>query len=103
MFFHTLATWRSVERLTPVAVKETAKQKASMLIRKGYVQAGQILSCPHCSARFLLLLDSRDRAPARRSTIENRAADYFRTMIMAQHLTNHPLDRLPMPNHIKDN
>jgi hypothetical protein len=90
----------SIDRLTPVAVKETAKQEAFALIREGYVQASQVLKCPHCSTRFLLLLDPQDRAAIEHSEAEERAVDYFRTMIAAQHLTSHPLDRLLMPYRI---
>jgi hypothetical protein len=87
----------SGKRLTPVAVNETAKEEAFALIREGYVQAHKMLECPHCSARFFLLLDPRDRVALGCSEVEKRATDHFRTMIAAQHLTFHPLDRLTMP------
>ena len=60
-------------------------------------QARKMLECPHCSTRLLLLLDPRDRAALGQSEAEKRAADYFGTMIAAQHLTSHPLDRLTVP------
>jgi hypothetical protein len=87
----------SAERLTPVAVNETAKEEAFALIKEGYVQARKLLKCPHCSTRFLLLLDPQDRAVIEHSEAEERAVDYFRTMIAAQHLTSHAIDRLAMP------
>jgi hypothetical protein len=93
----------SIDRLTPVAIKETAKEEAFALIRQGYVQARKMLECPHCSARFFLLLDPRDRVAPEYSEAEKRAADYFRTMIAAQHLISHPLNRLLMPRHIRQN
>lgn len=90
----------SEERLTPVAVKETAKHEAFLLIREGYVQAKRLLICSRCSVRFFLLLDPRDRAKTGQSLAEEQAADSFRTMIAAQHLTDHPLERLEMPRYI---
>jgi hypothetical protein len=87
----------SIDRLTPVAINETAKQEAFALIGEGYVQASQVLECPHCSTRLLLLLDPRDRAALGQSEVEKRAADYSGTMMAAQHLTSHPLDRLTVP------
>ncbi|HEY1527553.1 MAG TPA: hypothetical protein VGH51_15075 [Candidatus Angelobacter sp.] len=42
----------SVERLTPAALKESAKLKALALISDGYVQADDNLLCPICGCVF---------------------------------------------------
>jgi hypothetical protein len=96
MFFYQVGDVESIERLTPVAINETAKEEAFALIREGYVQTRKMLECPHCSARFFLLLDRRDRTAKRQSAVEEHAVNYFRIMIAAQHLTSHPLNRLAM-------
>src|SRR5205823_14171862 len=93
----------SIDRLTPVAINETAKEEAFALIREGYVQARKMLECPHCSARFFLLLDRRDRTAKGQTAVEEHATDYFRIMIAAQHLTSHPLNQLVMPRLIRQN
>ena len=62
----------SVERLTPVAVKESAKFKAMALIQDGSVQADEHLLCPLCGMRFLILLDPKDRSDHRQRANVNR-------------------------------
>jgi hypothetical protein len=88
----------SVERLTPAALKESAKLKALALISDGYVQADDNLLCPICGMRFLLLLDLKDRSDhrQRRAEVHDRAVMFFEEMIKQDHAAGHPHERFAM-------
>ena len=88
----------NVERLTPVALKESAKLKALALISDGYAQADQNVLCPECGMRFLLLLDLTDRPKHRqdRTDVRDRAVMFFEEMIKQDHAAGHPHDRFVM-------
>jgi hypothetical protein len=88
----------SVERLTPVAVKENATFKAMALISDGYVQGDENLLCPLCGMRFLLLLDPKDRSDHRQRAAVNRekAVAWLCEKITRDHDAGHPHERFVM-------
>jgi len=89
----------SVERLAPVAVKQSAKLKAMALVTDGYVQADEKIQCLACEVCYLLLLDPRDRVRHRHETSQQRhpSIAFFRQKITQDHDAGHPHDRFVMP------
>jgi hypothetical protein len=79
-------------QLIPVVVNETAAFRATALRQEGYVQAGDPIQCPLCGLRFVLLLDPKDHSDSEgaASTHREKAAVFFREIIMQDHINDHP-------------
>lgn len=77
-----------------IAIKESAKTEALALVSKGYDQISQVLECPLCSVRFLLLMNSVERLATGRSQDVSSAIERCRQLIVRDDKAGHPYDCL---------
>ena len=84
-------------KLPPVALRVGGSLSTLTLVLKGYSRTDENVSCPLCQARFILLLDSSDRAaPFDPGSIHSRALAFFREKITQDHVDGHPRDQFTM-------
>jgi len=80
----------------PVALKVTAKFKALALAEAGYTQAGEVIACPLCGEKYILLFEcgtgSGMETPS--ATLYEKTLKYFRERIIESHHSGHQYDRL---------
>jgi len=80
----------------PVALKATAKFKALALAEEGYKQAGEVIACPLCGEKYILLFEcgtgSGRETPS--AALYDETLKYFRERIIESHHGGHEYDRL---------
>jgi len=77
--------------LLSIAINETDKAEALILIDLGYMQSTKSVLCPLCGKKYLLLLDqiAYQRASGTGKTIQTTALSYFSEKLQETHHAGH--------------